>query len=146
MRAIGDLARAARQGEKGQKMKEMIKKVREDKGGFTLAELLIVVAIILVLVAIAIPVFSGALDNANKSTAQADIRAVKGAASTKYLLDNETDNSVFYTGTVTRDGDVTQVVKASGTPTETTDAQVVAWLKGSDPTFDITVEVVKTAL
>ncbi|MEG1167376.1 MAG: prepilin-type N-terminal cleavage/methylation domain-containing protein, partial [Gordonibacter sp.] len=39
-------------------MKEMIKRVREEKGGFTLAELLIVVAIILVLVAIAIPVFT----------------------------------------------------------------------------------------
>ncbi|MEG2851211.1 MAG: prepilin-type N-terminal cleavage/methylation domain-containing protein, partial [Raoultibacter sp.] len=47
-------------------MNEMIKKVRGDKKGFTLAELLIVVAIILVLVAIAIPVFTGAMDSANK--------------------------------------------------------------------------------
>ena len=42
----------------------MIKRIREEKGGFTLAELLIVVAIILVLVAVAVPVFTGAMDNA----------------------------------------------------------------------------------
>lgn len=40
-------------------MKEMIKRIREERGGFTLAELLIVVAIVLVLVAIAVPVFTG---------------------------------------------------------------------------------------
>lgn len=36
-------------------MKEMIKKMREERGGFTLAELLVVVAIVAVLVAIAVP-------------------------------------------------------------------------------------------
>ena len=33
--------------EKGTDMKEMIKKMREERGGFTLAELLVVLAIIL---------------------------------------------------------------------------------------------------
>ena len=42
-------------------MKQMIQRMREEKGGFTLAELLIVVAIVAVLVAIAIPVFTGQL-------------------------------------------------------------------------------------
>ena len=41
----------------------MIKRIREEKGGFTLAELLIVVAIILVLVAVAVPVFTGVTYN-----------------------------------------------------------------------------------
>lgn len=36
--------------EKGTDMKEMIKKMREERGGFTLAELLVVVAIVAVLV------------------------------------------------------------------------------------------------
>ena len=44
--------------EKGTDMKEMIKKMREERGGFTLAELLVVVAIVAVLVAIAVPLFS----------------------------------------------------------------------------------------
>ena len=46
-----------------------------NKKGFTLAELLIVIAIIAVLIAIAIPTFSGALDNARRQTDHANIRA-----------------------------------------------------------------------
>ncbi|MEG2982653.1 MAG: prepilin-type N-terminal cleavage/methylation domain-containing protein, partial [Raoultibacter sp.] len=61
-------------------MNEMIKKVRGDKKGFTLAELLIVVAIILVLVAIAIPLFVTATDTASRSVASADIRSTKSEA------------------------------------------------------------------
>lgn len=68
-------------------MKEMIKKIREEKGGFTLAELLIVVAIVLVLVAIAVPVFTGALDKANEAVKAADIRAVKAVAATEIILE-----------------------------------------------------------
>lgn len=45
-------------------MKEMVKRVREEKDGFTIAELLIVVAIVAVLVAIAIPVFTSSLNSA----------------------------------------------------------------------------------
>lgn len=53
----------------------MLEKLGRNKKGFTLAELLIVVAIIAVLVAIAIPVFSGALDSAKQATDDANIRA-----------------------------------------------------------------------
>ncbi len=45
-----------------------------NKKGFTLAELLIVIAIIAVLIAIAIPTFSGALRNARLQTDHANIR------------------------------------------------------------------------
>lgn len=65
-------------------MKEMIKRVREEKGGFTLAELLIVVAIILVLVVIAVPVFTGALDNAQKASEEANLSNVKSVAAVKF--------------------------------------------------------------
>ena len=51
--------------EKGTDMKEMIKKMREERGGFTLAELLVVVAIVAVLVAIAVPLFSSSLTSAD---------------------------------------------------------------------------------
>ncbi|MFR3479470.1 MAG: prepilin-type N-terminal cleavage/methylation domain-containing protein, partial [Eggerthella lenta] len=38
--------------------------MREERGGFTLAELLVVVAIVAVLVAIAVPLFSSSLTSA----------------------------------------------------------------------------------
>lgn len=52
----------------------MMKKIRENKG-FTLAELLIVVAIIAVLVAVAIPVFTAQLEKAAEATDIANIRS-----------------------------------------------------------------------
>lgn len=56
-------------------MKEMIKKVKERREGFTMAELLIVVAIIAVLVAIAIPVFTTQLEKSKEATDVANLRA-----------------------------------------------------------------------
>ena len=52
----------------------MLKKLTNQKG-FTLMEMLIVVAIIAVLVAIAIPAFGGALTKAKEATDVANIRA-----------------------------------------------------------------------
>lgn len=92
-------------------MKDMIKRVREEKGGFTLAELLIVVAIILVLVAIAVPVFTGAQDKANEATRDANIRAAKSAAMVYILEENvqlgDGNNAYIATGTVEKDGSIT---------------------------------------
>jgi type IV pilus assembly protein PilA len=48
--------------------------MKNNKKGFTLAELLIVVAIIAVLVAIAIPIFTSQLEKARESTDAANIR------------------------------------------------------------------------
>lgn len=45
--------------------------------GFTLAELLVVVAIIAILVAVSIPIFSGKLNAAKKATDEANLRACK---------------------------------------------------------------------
>ena len=53
---------------------------RRNRKGFTLAELLIVVAIIAVLVAIAVPLFVGALGKAQEARDNANIRAVRSAA------------------------------------------------------------------
>jgi type IV pilus assembly protein PilA len=56
------------------KMKRFMKRMNEKKG-FTLAELLIVVAIIAVLVAVAIPVFNSQLEKSRDATDQANIRS-----------------------------------------------------------------------
>ena len=63
---------------------------KNNKKGFTLAELLIVVAIIAVLVAIAIPVFSAQLDKAKLATATANARSTT-AEYVANCLTNETN-------------------------------------------------------
>lgn len=55
--------------------------------GFTLAELLVVVAIVAVLVAVAIPVFTGALGNTEEATCAANRRSVKSMYTNAWLLD-----------------------------------------------------------
>lgn len=66
-------------------MKEMIKKVRERREGFTMAELLIVVAIIAVLVAIAIPVFTSQLEKSRDAADAANVRSAYAEASAAYI-------------------------------------------------------------
>ena len=60
---------------------------KRSKKGFTLAELLIVVAIIAVLVAIAVPLFVGSLQKAEKARDDANVRAIRGTA-VVFLLDH----------------------------------------------------------
>ena len=66
-------------------MFKRLMKMKEDKKGFTLAELLIVVAIIGVLVAISVPIFTAQLKKATVATNQANARSAKAAAVTAYL-------------------------------------------------------------
>lgn len=62
-----------------------MKKIRSSKKGFTLAELLIVVAIIGVLVGISIPIFTTQLEKSREATDIANLRAAKAAATADYL-------------------------------------------------------------
>ena len=59
--------------------------MKKNNKGFTLAELLIVVAIIAVLVAIAIPVFTTQLEKSRDATSVANIRSAYAEAMTEYL-------------------------------------------------------------
>ena len=68
----------------------MLKKLRRNKKGFTLAELLIVVAIIGVLVAISIPIFTSQLEKAREATDAANLRSAYAVASTA-VLDGDGD-------------------------------------------------------
>lgn len=65
----------------------MLKKM--NKKGFTLAELLIVVAIIAVLVAISIPIFSAQLEKAKEATDMANIRSAYAEVVAEYLGDSQ---------------------------------------------------------
>ena len=63
----------------------MFKKLRKNEKGFTLAELLIVVAIIGVLVAISIPIFTSQLEKSRDAVTLANLRTAYAEAQTVYL-------------------------------------------------------------
>lgn len=69
---------------------------RNRTDGFTLAELLVVVAIVAILVAIAVPVFTSALGNTEEATCSANRRSVKSLYTTTWLLDqNQNQKDLF---------------------------------------------------
>lgn len=69
---------------------------RNRTDGFTLAELLVVVAIVAILVAIVVPVFTSALGNTEEATCSANRRSVKSLYTTTWLLDqNQNQKDLF---------------------------------------------------
>ena len=70
--------------------------MKRREAGFTLSELLIVVAIIAVLVAIAIPVFSAQLHKARVATDWANVRAYYAELQSNYLETGKIDNSKLH--------------------------------------------------
>lgn len=62
------------------------------KQGFTLMEMLIVIAIIVILVAIAIPVFSAKMENVREKADLADAKNIETALKAYYLTTAGDDN------------------------------------------------------
>ena len=78
---------------------------RLNKKGFTLAELLIVVAIIAILVAIAIPIFTSQLEKAREATDAANIRAAYAEVQAAVLTGEATGKV-----TIEKDGSAKETV------------------------------------
>lgn len=91
-------------------MKNLLKKLhgKDSKKGFTLAELLVVVAIVGILVAISVPLFTAQLGKARKATNQANMRAAKIAAVAQYVVNKNDGKEVYYSYNITQ-GTVTSV-------------------------------------
>lgn len=66
-----------------------------NKKGFTLAELLIVVAIIAVLTAVAVPVFSAQLEKSRERVDEANLRSAYSLAMAHHLLYHPNDDSEY---------------------------------------------------
>ncbi len=92
-------------------MKKIMKKL--NKKGFTLAELLIVVAIIAVLVAISIPIFTSQLEKSREATDAANIRAAYAQAAVE-VLEGEKDVSYKVTCVQTTKGWANTSIKEIG--------------------------------
>lgn len=76
-------------------LKKAAQKKLKKSGGFTLVEMLIVVAIIAILVVVSIPMVSSSLDKARTATDDANMRAAKAAAMITYMTNNETTEKTY---------------------------------------------------
>ena len=115
---------------------------KNNNKGFTLAELLIVVAIIAVLVAVAIPVFTNQLEKSREATDMANVRSAYAALVTGYLGENTIGTAeVAAQQTVpdwqTPDGGALEVISDGGTSTYS----YAAVMKGNNFNVTITSDV-----
>ena len=127
-------------------LKLMQKKL--NKKGFTLAELLIVVAIIAILVAIAMPLFTGALERAEKATFLANQRSIKAAGVASMLSDEDfelpTTSAPYYaSATISDDGDIVNLSVSKNDPGDSKDWDT--W-KGKGKTGTIVAVITSTEL
>lgn len=104
----------------------MLKKLKKNKKGFTLAELLIVVAIIGVLVAISIPIFTSQLEKSREAVDEANIRSAYAEVASDLLTEpkandtaNKTDkiSEITYTANATNGDTYSATVTATQTDT-----------------------------
>ena len=87
---------------------------KNNKKGFTLAELLIVVAIIAVLVAISIPIFTSQLEKAKEATDAANIRSAYAEVVSAALEDSTKDQSVTVAKQQSVEGWVSDIDEIAG--------------------------------
>lgn len=79
-------------------MKKGLRGKFQNKKGFTLVEMLIVVAIIAILIAVSIPLVQDSLEKARDATDQANERSAKAVA-VLYYLGGATENTLTIDGT-----------------------------------------------
>src|SRR6266550_2500011 len=111
-----DLARSRRSQRMLARLSQRINKSK-GQGGFTLIELLVVIIIIGILLAIAIPSYLKFRDRANKSAAQANVRASIPAIEAYYADNNTYAGATLSYLQTTYDAGVKNIVVQSATST-----------------------------
>lgn len=81
-------------------MKETLKKVKNNNGGFTLMEMIIVVAIIAILIALIAPNLTGFLDSANDSANKGNAKSCYTAVSA-FVVQEKIAGRTLSAGTIT---------------------------------------------
>lgn len=126
----------------------MLKKFTNKKG-FTLMEMLIVVAIIAVLVAIAIPTFSGSLAKANAATDLANIRSGYASAQIKVMTEKVTETKLYLQKDGSVDSNTTNAYICKGKSTDVSGANEIGgknfgatWEKDQKIAYTITGDAV----
>ena len=104
------------------------KRLERDEEGFTLIELMVVVLIIAILLAIAIPTFLGARDRANNRAAQSSLRNALSAAKTLY-----TDNQDYASASDTALAAIEPALTFVASGTSSTTFKTVSVAPGTSP-------------
>ena len=124
-----------------------------NKKGFTLAELLIVIAIIAILVAIAVPIFTSELEKAKIARDKANIRALKSAGIAGILdpkngidFDTSGSNKYYASATFSDDGTMGNVTVTVGASAPSSGSKAEAGKMKYDGTTSYYVEITGSSI